>query len=97
MPHYERSQESAGVAGRSLMVSDPVGGGPDDEAIEDAAEALREVEIDAALPDLNSLDAPQLERMSIDELRAVGKALDVPGRAQITEQEELIEAIQRCL
>jgi hypothetical protein len=33
--------------------------------------------------------------MSIDELRAVANALDVPNRAQITEQDELIAAI-RC-
>ena len=49
------------------------------------------------VPDLDSLDASQLEHMSIDELRVVAKALDVPGRAQITEQDELIEAIRRCL
>jgi hypothetical protein len=79
------------------MVSDHFGAGPDDEAIEDAAEALRQAEIEAALPDLNSLDWAQLKRMSIDELRAVAKVVDVPGRAQITEQDELIEAICRCL
>ena len=74
-----------------------VGSGPDDDAMEDAAEALRQVEVEAAIPDVNSLTAAQLEQMSIDELRAAAKELDVPGRAQITEQDELIEAIRRCL
>ena len=43
----------------------------DDDAMDDAAEALREAEVVATLPDLHTLDEPQLERMSIDELRAV--------------------------
>jgi hypothetical protein len=63
----------------------------------DAAEALREAEVVARLPDLHTLDESQLERMSIDELRAVAGALNVPHRAQITEQDELIEAIRRYL
>ena len=74
-----------------------VGSGPDDDAMEVAAEALRQAEVEAVVPDLSSLDASQLEHMSIDELRVVAKVLDVPGRAQITEQDELIEAIRRCL
>jgi hypothetical protein len=73
------------------------GSAPDDDAMGKAAEALRQAEVEAVLPDLNSLEPSQLEHMSIDELRAVAKALDVPGRAQITEQDELIEAIRRCL
>jgi hypothetical protein len=63
----------------------------------DAAEALRQAEVEAVNPDVSSLTAAQLEQLSIDELRAVAKALDVPGRAQITEQDELIAAIRRCL
>ncbi len=37
--------------------------------MEDAAEALRQAEVEAAAPDVNSLNASQLEQMSIDELR----------------------------
>jgi hypothetical protein len=68
---------------------------PDDTAMQDAAEALRQTELEAALPDIHSLTPAQLERMSIDELRAVANALDVPNRAQITEQDELIAAIRQ--
>ncbi len=74
-----------------------VGSGPDDDAMEGAAQALRQAEVEAVVPDLSSLNASQLQHMSIDELRVVAKALDVPGRAQIIEQDELIEAIRRCL
>jgi hypothetical protein len=72
-------------------------GGVDDDALDDAAEALREAEVTATVPDLYALDESQLERMSIDELRAVAGALNVPHRAQITEQDELIDAIRRYL
>jgi hypothetical protein len=88
-PHYDR-QAAIDLAGQS---PERLGSGPDEEVMEDAAEALRQAEIEAALPDLHSLDEAQLEQMSIDELRAVANALDVPNRAQITEQDELIEAI----
>jgi hypothetical protein len=57
----------------------------------------RLTEVEAAAPDVNSLDAAQLEQMSIDELRAVAGVLDVPDRSKITEQDELIEAIRRRL
>jgi hypothetical protein len=74
-----------------------LGSEPDDDAMDEAAEALRQAEVEAVVPDPTSLDASQLEKLSIDELRAIAKALDVPGRARITEQDELIEAIRRCL
>jgi hypothetical protein len=67
--------------------------------MEDAAEALRQVEVEAVQPDpdVSSLSASQLDEMSIDELRAVARVLDVPERSKITEQDELIEAIRRRL
>ena len=57
----------------------------------------KQAEIEAASPDVSSLDAAELEHMTIDELRAVANALDVPDRAQITEQDELIAAIRQRL
>jgi hypothetical protein len=83
----------------TLAARQPAGvfGGVDDAAMEEAAEALREAEVLAQVPDLYALDETQLEQMSIDELRAVAGALNVPHRAQITEQDELIDAIRRCL
>jgi len=68
--------------------------------MQDAAEALRQAEVEAALPEapgVSTLDASQLESMSIDELRAVAEKLEIPDRAQITEQDELIAAIQQRL
>jgi hypothetical protein len=67
--------------------------------MEDAAEALRQAEVEAVQPDpdVNSLNASELDQMSIDELRAVARVLDVPERSKITEQDELLEAIRRRL
>jgi hypothetical protein len=93
-PHYDRLPQRVGAANQPPSA---LGTGPDDEAMEEAAEALRQVEVEAALPDVSTLDASQLENMSIDELRALASALDVPDRAQITEQDDLIAAIRRAL
>jgi hypothetical protein len=79
------------------------GGGPDDDAMDVAAEALRQAEVEAVQPetaepvDPSDVDPAQLEHMSIDELRALAGALGVPDRSTITEQDELIAAIRRCL
>jgi hypothetical protein len=73
------------------------GTGPDPHAMENAAEALRAAEVEAAEPDVSNLTAADLEAMNIDELRAVAKVLDVPDRETITEQDELVAAIRRCL
>jgi hypothetical protein len=92
-PHYEQPQSLA----ETTPTLSNIGSGPDDAAMEDAAEALRQAEVEAAAPDVNSVNASQLEQMSIDELRAVAGALDVPDRSKIIEQDELIEAIRRRL
>jgi hypothetical protein len=94
-PHYERSQSLA----ETTPAPSNIGSGPDDEAMEDAAEALRQAEVEAVQPDpdVSSLSASELDEMSIDELRAVARVLDVPDRSKITEQDELIEAIRRRL
>jgi hypothetical protein len=88
-PHFDRPLPPGDASS--------VGSGPHDDSMDDAAEALRQAEVESVSPDVESLEASQLAHMSIDELRAVAKALDVPNRAQITEQDELIEAIRRCL
>jgi hypothetical protein len=68
-----------------------------DTVVEGAAEALRQADLEAAQEefDLSSLKLADLERMTIDELRVVAKQLDVPDRASIIEQDELIAAIRR--
>ena len=69
----------------------------DEAAMADAAEAIREVEVDAADAEFEDLDREKLHHMNIDELRIVAKLLDVPDREQITEQAELVAAIERSL
>lgn len=71
----------------------------DEGAMADAAEAIRETEIAAAEPELDpaNLSKEKLLHMNIDELRNVAKQLDVPDRGKITDQDELVAAIQRCL
>jgi hypothetical protein len=80
------------------------------DEISDAAEALREVEIEAAREDFvpdpeetavwNQQTSAQyiipvnLDALSIDELRAVAGMLQVPNYAQITDQEELLAIIR---
>ena len=93
-PELERQRTTTLVPPRA---EHSVFSGADDDAMDDAAEALREAEVVATLPDLHTLNESQLERMSIDELPQVAGALNVPHRAQITEQDELIEAIRRHL
>jgi hypothetical protein len=94
-PHYERPSPASGED----RAHSTMGSGPDEDAMEDAAEALRQAEVEAVQPDpdVDSLTPSELDQMSIDELRAVARVLDVPDRSKITEQDELIEAIRRRL
>jgi hypothetical protein len=71
----------------------------DDQAVEVAAEALREADIEAAKEEfvISTLDFSKLDRMSIDELRILAMQLDVPNRSTIIDRDELVAAIQRRL
>jgi hypothetical protein len=98
MPHYDRNAAASAEQNEFREPEGPV----DEAAMEDAAEAIREVEIKAVRPDpeipnISALDAAKLERMSIDELRVIAKELDIPHRSQITEQDELIAEIKKRL
>jgi hypothetical protein len=98
MPHYDRHAAHNAEQNEFRESEGPV----DEDAMEDAAEAIRDVEIKAVRPDpdipnLSTLDAAKLERMSIDELRVVAKELDIPDRSKITEQDELIAEIKKRL
>ena len=89
-PHYDRN---FAVAQESLR--DVVTNGED--AVEGAAEALREVEVAAAQTPIElskESNADDLDTMSIDELRKIAASLDVPDRAQIIDREELTAAIR---
>jgi hypothetical protein len=89
-PHYDRRSDFSGTAIAQREASDRRG----DAALDDAAEAIRAAEVEAAQPSGSPDDASRLEQMSIDELRKLAAELDVPDRAQITEQDELIMAIR---
>jgi hypothetical protein len=69
----------------------------DEAAMADAAEAVREAEVEAVAPDTANLNQEKLQHMNIDELRLIAKQLDVPNRETITGQDELVAAIQRSL
>jgi hypothetical protein len=94
-PHnaFERGPRNAGFEEEATFV--------DEAAMADAAEAIREVEVETAEnnaePDVQNLNREKLLHMNIDELRVVAKQLDIPDREQITEKSELVAAIQRCL
>lgn len=97
-PHYDRN------ADRSAAQNDFDESADNDfeaDALEVAAEAMRQADIEAAQEESEATpalpDAAQLERMSIDKLRVLAKQLDVPNRSTITEQDELIAAIRRRL
>jgi hypothetical protein len=92
-PHYDRRSDFTGsaVAQRQPNVQ------PDDASLEDAAKAIRAAEIEAVQPSVSLEDRSRLESLSIDELRKLAAELDVPDRAQITEQDELIAAIRQRL
>ena len=91
MPHYDRH---AGVNQSTIGQSDSVLS-DDEDAMEEAAQALREVEVEAVRPIKEAPDDARLENMSIDELRALAAKLDVPNRGGITEQDQLIAAIRQ--
>jgi hypothetical protein len=99
MPHYDRFA-GPGAEQNDLLRSSS--GELDEAAIDDAAEALRAVEVEAVqpepnVPDVSQLSAADVEAMNIDELRVVAKELDVPDRATITERDELVAAIRQRL
>ena len=90
MPHYDRHD---GIKDLSIGHNDSVLD-DDEDAMDEAAQALREAEVEAVRPTPLSNDIPRLENMSIDELRALAGKLDVPNRGAITEQDHLIAAIR---
>jgi hypothetical protein len=96
MAHYDRN---ADASAQQNALGESHQGAVDEAAAEAAAEAIRQADLDAAQEefDLSSLTAADLDSMSIDELRVVARQLDVPERAEITEQDELIAAIKQRL
>jgi hypothetical protein len=96
MPHYDRH---ANPSAEQNSLTDEVGA-LDDADMEGAAEAIRDVEVKAVrpepdVPDPSSLDAGDLQHMSIDDLRVIAQRLDIPDRSKITDQDELIAEIRK--
>jgi hypothetical protein len=90
LPHYERHadlNQATSHQGESVLDDD-------EDAMDEAAQALREAEVEAVQPAKAATDPTRLENMSIDELRALAAKLDVPNRGAITEQDQLIAAIR---
>jgi hypothetical protein len=91
-PHYDRNfgatQELPGNGER--------GETPNADAIDGAAEALREAELESAQPvkRISQCEVEDLDAMSIDELREFAASLNVPHRAQLVSRDELIAAIR---
>ena len=71
--------------------------GGDDDAIDGAAEALRQAELEAGQTEVDDrpaepaqrarIESSQLDEMSIDDLRALAAELDGPSRGLIIEQD----------
>ena len=90
MPHYDRNAgpyQSTSPKGESVFDDDT-------DAMDEAAQALREAELESVRPDFKPTVASNLETLSIDELRKLAAQLDVPNRGAITEQDQLIAAIR---
>src|SRR4051812_35469018 len=90
VPHYDRH---GGLREPSVGQSDS-GFDDDADAMDEAAQALREAEVEAVRPANAATDETRLEDMSIDDLRALAAELDVPNCGAITEQDFLIAAIR---
>ena len=90
MPHYDRplGLNESNVGQRDSVLDD------DEDAMDEAAQALREAEVEAVRPNKAEPNDRRLEDMSIDELRALAAKLDVPNRGTIIETDELIAAIR---
>ncbi len=65
--------------------------------MEDAAQALREVEVEAVRPMKAPSQEYDLGSMSIDDLRSFAAKLNVPDRGAMTQRAQLIAAIRARL
>jgi hypothetical protein len=95
MAHGDQGKHGSRLPAKSSPRGE--GGGPEPAAIEEAAEALRKVEIEAVDPGPFQTVGVDLDSMNIDQLRVVAKQLDVPDRETITESDELVAAIRQHL
>ncbi|HEX3600213.1 MAG TPA: hypothetical protein VHU84_08715 [Lacipirellulaceae bacterium] len=89
MTHYERT---------NVLPAEPVDDKEsvplEENAIDEAAEALREVDVEAAgAQECTYDDSENLSAMSVDQLRALAASLKVPHLGQIIDRSQLIAAI----
>lgn len=92
MPHYDRHTVSSS---EQNQFAPALSNALDDAAAENAAGALREIEVEAVQsgPDVRSLTSSDIQQMNIDELRVLAKQLDIPDRGTILERDELLTEI----
>jgi len=95
MPHYDRNASPAAEQ-NDLATSANIG---EETAVENAAAALREVEVEAVKeePVSESTKMDRLDSMTIDELREIARDLSIPDRGTIIDQDELIAEIRKRL
>ncbi len=90
MPHYDRH---AGFREPTNGQNDSVFD-DDQDAMDEAAQALREAEVESVRPSKVAEETEQLEDMSIDQLRVLAAKLDVPNRGTLTDRALLVAAIR---
>jgi hypothetical protein len=90
VPHYDRH----GAVNEPTMGQNDSVLADDEDAMDEAAQALREAEVEAVQPNKHVPGDTRLDSMSIDELRALAAKIDVPNRGAITEKDQLIAAIR---
>jgi hypothetical protein len=92
VPRFDRnfgvSKSAAGERSESVLDDDV-------DAMDEAAQALREAEVEAVRPTPTTSNHARLENMSVDELRACATALGVPNPTSIPDQDQLIAAIRQ--
>ena len=91
MPHYDRH---TGVNDPTIGQSDSVLD-DDEDAMDEAAQALREAEVEAVRPTQGTSDTCAARKYEHRRAARFAAKLDVPNRGAITEQDQLIAAIRQ--
>ncbi len=97
MPHYDRHSRvnesfSSSERGESDSIFDD-----DRDVLGDAAQALREVEVEAVRPAKRAGKEHDFSSLSIEDLHTFAAKLNVPTREAMTQRAQLIAAIRAHL
>jgi hypothetical protein len=94
--HYDRNPNTSDL----VLEDDELNSASDGKAVDDAAAALREVEVEAVrtvIPEDVTKESVRLDGLSIDQLRSLAVQHGVPNCGQNVERRDLIAAIRQCL